>query len=130
MQNHQPHSNHIQDSFRETTRWALYYRSLGWSVFPVKVFRNQEKKKWEKTPLVKWQPYQERHPTEEQIVAWFEREFTDHFTYIGAVTGKVSGIVVLDCDAGSDPAQFPKTVMSRTISGGPKSGRSSTAMRT
>ncbi|MFQ5801413.1 MAG: bifunctional DNA primase/polymerase [Candidatus Methylomirabilales bacterium] len=106
--------------FRAATRWAIYYLSLGWSVFPVKVFWNPRKHDgkggWEKHPFVKWTPYQRESVSEEQAIQWFEKEFP--YALIGVATGAVSGIVVLDCDQGSDPSSFPETVRSRTISGG------------
>lgn len=82
--------------------WALYYRNLGWSPFPV----GNDKK-----PLVKWELYQREIPSEEQIKQWW--------TYnpnaaIGIATGNVSGIVVVDVEAGGKINDLPKTIISRT----------------
>ncbi len=70
---------------------ALDYLSRGWSVIPV---RSREKR-----PLVNWQDYQQRRPTEEEVRAWFT---TWPDANIGIVTGAVSGLVVLDIDPAHD----------------------------
>jgi len=66
---------------------ALAYAAHGWSVFPLRP--------GSKLPLVKWKPYQTERATEEQIRAWWT-EFPD--ANIGVVTGKISGVSVLDID--------------------------------
>ncbi len=66
---------------------ALDYLARGWAVIPVQPRS--------KHPLVRWQAYQTRHPTEKEIRGWFEK-WPD--ANIGVVTGAVSGIVVLDVD--------------------------------
>jgi len=48
-----------------------------------------------KQPLVLWQEYQHRRPTEAEIAAWFRR-WPD--ANIAIVTGEVSNLVVLDVD--------------------------------
>lgn len=65
---------------------ALRYRNMNLSVIPV----GKDKK-----PLIPWKEYQNRHATLEEITKWFSG--TD--TNIGIVTGKISGITVLDCDS-------------------------------
>lgn len=65
---------------------ALYYHSLGWSVFPV----GKDKK-----PLIKWAKYQDELATEEQIRAW-ATQWPD--MNLGVATGALSGLVVLDLD--------------------------------
>lgn len=48
-----------------------------------------------KNPLVKWQPYQHRKPSENELQSWFHGNNTN----VGIVCGRVSGnLVVLDCD--------------------------------
>lgn len=47
-----------------------------------------------KHPLVKWKQYQDRLPTEEEYQAWFKQKI---FLW-GIVTGKISGVVIVDCD--------------------------------
>ncbi len=63
------------------------YLARGWSVFPI----NPHNKK----PLVKWETYQTRRPTEEELLNW-SKKFPD--ANIGLVTGDISGIVVVDVD--------------------------------
>ena len=65
---------------------AREYRALGLSVIPVA----QDKK-----PLVEWKPFQEEPAHIDQIDEWWTTWPTAN---VGAVTGKVSGLVVLDAD--------------------------------
>ena len=48
-----------------------------------------------KRPLVPWTEYQSRRPTEEEIHQWWQQYPNAN---IGIVTGKISGIVVIDLD--------------------------------
>ena len=80
----------IQD-LKTNLDWALYYRSIGWSVFPVK--------SGDKTPLIKWEKYQTEIATEAEIRRWWTNTTN---ASIGIATGKVSGIVVVDVEAGGD----------------------------
>lgn len=91
--------------------WALLYREqLQLSVIPVAR---------DKRPLVSWTEYQKNLPTSEQIKAWW-RKFPD--ANIGVVTGKLSGLIVVDIDPknGGSNEEFEsiKTVVSRTGGGG------------
>lgn len=86
---------------------ALYYRSIGWSPFPVKSA--------DKIPLVKWEKYQSQIATEEEINDWW-KQFPN--ASIGIATGKVSGIVVVDVEAGGSTNGLPPTVVARTGGGG------------
>ena len=52
-----------------------------------------------KRPLVSWIEYQSRKPTEEEIYRWWQQYPNAN---IGIVTGKVSGIVVIDLDPDKD----------------------------
>ena len=58
--------------------------SLGLSLIPV---RN-------KRPLVKWEEFQERRATKEEVHAWLSRFACD----LGIVTGPISNLLVLDVD--------------------------------
>lgn len=58
---------------------ARKYLAKGYSVIPIK--------KGEKYPLIKWDEYQDRLPTESDVCKWFEN--TDN--QIGIITGNVSG---------------------------------------
>jgi hypothetical protein len=65
--------------------YAKYYLSLGFSVIPLVG----------KKPAIAWKEYQDRHPTTEELERWF----SDDKHNIGIVTGKISGIVVVDLDS-------------------------------
>jgi hypothetical protein len=67
-----------------TDPWA-YYRSKGFSVFPVR----QDKK-----PAVKWKEFQERYATDEEIVRWKKAGFG-----IGIACGILSNLSVVDLDS-------------------------------
>jgi len=66
---------------------ALEYLDRGWSIIPIKPEG--------KRPAIKWRDYQDRLPTEEEVVEWWER-WPDYD--IAIVTGALSGVVVVDCD--------------------------------
>ena len=53
----------------------------------------------DKVPAVKWEAYQTRHATPDEISQWFA--YSDR--NVGVVTGAVSGVVVVDVD---DPARI------------------------
>lgn len=66
---------------------ALEYLDRGWVVIPIRPDS--------KRPAIKWQEYQNRHPTEDEVIKWW----TDWPDYqIAIVTGALSGVVVVDCD--------------------------------
>lgn len=67
---------------------AIYYQKLGLSIIPTKA---------DKTPyLNSWKEYQEKKPSNEQILGWWNK-WPDANPAV--VTGKVSGLVVLDLDS-------------------------------
>jgi len=68
-------------------RAALGYLAHGWSVVPIEPRG--------KRPLVRWEEFQRRAPSEAELAAWFAR-WTD--ANVGIVTGRVSGLVVVDVD--------------------------------
>lgn len=74
-----------------TLQHAKKLVSLGFSVFPLV--------KDSKLPAVKWKEFQNRKPTDIELERWFSSDTHD----IAIVTGKVSGISVIDCD--NDEAQ-------------------------
>ena len=74
---------------------ALEYLKHNFSIIPC----GRDKK-----PLIKWIEFQNRKPTEEEVRGWF-RKWPD--ANIGLVTGKISGIVVVDID---DMEQGPKNL--------------------
>jgi Bifunctional DNA primase/polymerase, N-terminal len=59
----------------------------GWSIIPLKPRS--------KMPAVKWEPFQHRLATLEELEAWF----TEPFYNVGIVTGTISKIFVVDCDS-------------------------------
>jgi Bifunctional DNA primase/polymerase, N-terminal/Primase C terminal 1 (PriCT-1) len=67
---------------------ALAYLARGWSVIPLRPA--------DKRPLVAWQEFQHRRPSEAVVRAWF-RQHPE--AGLGIVTGLVSGLLVLDVDA-------------------------------
>lgn len=68
---------------------ALKYKNkLSFSVIPV---RPDNKK-----PYIKWLKYQNESANKEEITGWFA-QYPD--AMVGIVTGKVSGIIVIDCDS-------------------------------
>lgn len=73
---------------------ASDYLSRGWSLIPL----------FGKLPAIPWKEFQSRLPTSAEVESWFvgdERLPTG----VGIVTGKRSGLVVVDCDS-SDDATF------------------------
>ena len=70
---------------------ALGLWQSGFSVIPVQP--------GSKRPLVSWMEYQNRRPTEEEIRQWWQQHPNAN---IGIVTGKISGIVVIDLDLDKD----------------------------
>src|SRR5215467_10135088 len=93
---------------------ALSILAQGFPVFPVE---HQSKK-----PLVKWQVYQNKLPTEEEVKSWWKK-WPD--ANIGMATGELSGLVVVDCDTPEATEQFfqdhpdvANTLQSQTGRGG------------
>jgi hypothetical protein len=66
---------------------ALKYQSMGFSVIPVR----QNKK-----PYISWQSHQTERATDSKIQQWWEKWPSAN---IGIVTGKVSGVDVIDTDS-------------------------------
>ncbi len=104
----QPHAN--QDSLTATRDAALTYLHEGWSVIPVGR---------DKHPLISWKEYQQRLPTENEILSWWQK-YPD--ANVGIVTGKLSGIVVVDIDPKNggtiEGMELPATLISKTGGGG------------
>lgn len=66
---------------------ALQYADIGWSVIPLKQ---------DKRPYISWKSYQGKPATKAQIKKWWA-QYPD--ANIGIVTGKVSGLIVIDLDS-------------------------------
>lgn len=86
--------------------YARSYLKAGASVIPL----GKDKK-----ALFPWAEYQQRHPTEQEVTEWWTKWPEAN---IGIVTGKISGLIVVDCDLGSDHTKYPETDTIRTGSGG------------
>lgn len=97
---------------------ALSYLAHGWAVIPV---RERGKR-----PLVAWEEFQRRLPTEDEVRRWFAR-WPD--ANLAIVTGRISGLIVLDIDPRHDGGEtldelerthgpLPHTVEALTGSGG------------
>ncbi len=69
--------------------WAEFYNSKGFSLIPLKS-KN-------KTPAISsWKEFQERKATDKELNKWFGNSTTSN---IAIVTGKISGIIVVDFDS-------------------------------
>jgi bifunctional DNA primase/polymerase-like protein/primase-like protein len=66
---------------------ALTYAQYHWSVIPIRAF--------DKRPLTKWQEYQQRCASVDEINQWYQHWPNAN---VGIVTGSISSIVVLDID--------------------------------
>lgn len=66
---------------------ARGYLARGWSVVPMAA--------GQKRPIVKWEEFQDRLPTDSEVEEWFSAK---RDLNIGIVTGKVSNLVVIDID--------------------------------
>lgn len=91
---------------RKMLDWALYYHSLDWSIFPVGK---------DKRPLHEWKTYQQEAASESQISKWWTESPT---AGIAVVTGKISGLIVVDVEAGGSTKGLTPTVISKTGGGG------------
>lgn len=96
---------------KTTSDHALeYVLTKGYSVLPVGA---------DKRPLVGWKDYQKRLPLENELVTWWGK---NKDAGLGIVTGRVSGITVVDIDVKEKghmtPKDFPATYTVRTPSGG------------
>ena len=79
--------------------FALYYENEAkFSVIPVDGIS--------KKPLIEWKEYQTKRATSDEIKAWWEKWPT---ASVGIVTGAISGITVVDSEAGADLNLFGLT---------------------
>lgn len=97
---------------------ALGYLKRGWAVVPAG--------ERTKRPIVPWQAYQHRMPSEAEVTIWFERWPRAN---LAVITGAISGIVVVDIDPKNDGDRslaalevrhgpLPATIESMTGGGG------------
>lgn len=105
-------------AFPDCSAAALEYLARGWSVIPIEPGG--------KRPLVAWLEYQERQPTASEVAGWFGRWPGAN---LAIVTGRQSGLVVLDVDVRHGGAQslaeleaehesLPLTIAAATGGGG------------
>jgi len=81
---------------------ALDYQAKGFSVIPV----GSDKK-----PLINWKEYQNRRASPEEIKEWIEKYPAMN---IAIVTGRISGIVVVDIEKGGNSEGYPPTVTAKS----------------
>lgn len=74
---------------------ALHLHDEGFCVIPLRSDGTR------KVPAVRWGEFQHARPTNDQLYRWFGRR--DYLPAI--VTGKISGITVVDCDSASAVAE-------------------------
>lgn len=87
------------------------YITKGFSVIPLP--------SGSKKPVIPWTPYQSRYATDEELQDWFGNDSKNN---IGIVTGKISGITVVDLDSQeavkfANTHCFPKTPLVKTGKG-------------
>ncbi|MBI4158296.1 MAG: AAA family ATPase [Candidatus Yanofskybacteria bacterium] len=97
--------NELLDHKNTLLSSALRCLDRGLSVIPVSG----------KTPLVNWTEFQNRKPTKEEIIKWFSEL---NPTGIGIITGKISGIVVVDVDLGGSTEGLSETATVKSGGGG------------
>ncbi len=95
---------------------ARKYLNTGFSIIPVNLLKD-ENGKYQKKPLVRWQDYQKIKASDHELLKWAS---FPSLNGLGAVTGEISGIVVLDIDNPELLSDFdlPLTPRVRSISGG------------
>src|SRR3989344_2210855 len=96
------------DHEAEVYKQALEYLKRGFSVIPV----GQDKK-----PMFVWEKYQNQRPTEDEMAEWF---FNLKPAGVAIITGRLSGVVVLDAEADCDITglEIPVTPTVKTGGGG------------
>ena len=99
---------------------AKRYLDLGWSVVPANVWWSEEENKFKKNvALTSWKEYQNRLPTEVELHEWFDNNKSNG---IGIITGKISGVVIVDVEVGGldqvKELSLDSTRIDKTISGG------------
>ncbi|MBT9165309.1 MAG: Regulatory protein RepA [candidate division WS2 bacterium] len=72
-----------------TLEYAQYYLSKGLSIIPLK--------ERDKTPAIQsWKEYQTKKPTTDKLGEWFADNLANN---VGVITGRISGIAVVDLDS-------------------------------
>ena len=97
----------------ERLEQALGYEAKGWAVIPI---RPDDKK-----PIIEWKQYQDRRPSQTEIKEWWTKYPNAN---IGVLTGRISGIVVVDVDPrhGGESApiehEWPTGLIAKTANAG------------
>lgn len=94
-------------SNNELLAHAKNYLAAGFSVIPVSGNK--------RPALPGWKDYQSRLPTEQELEIWFAQS---EVTGIAIITGKLSGLVVIDFEKYAKLLELPDTVKARTGGGG------------
>lgn len=94
--------------------YALMYLKYGWTLLPMQFIKGEDGK-MKKQPMVKWKEYQDRQPTVEEVTQWIANGW-----FLGIITGKTSGIVIVDDDRIKH--QLPPMILDSTIIAKTKSG--------
>lgn len=93
----------------DVLRYAEDYLDRGWPVIPANG----------KLPMVAWAAYQHELPTTVQLTEWFG---SGNDCNLAVITGRLSGLVVVDCDSEHDSlwwqATYPWTRLSVTTGRG------------
>lgn len=97
---------------KTTLDYAKYYISKGFSVIPIK-------RKDKQPSIATWKEYQDRLPTDQELVEWFGDNSKHN---IAIVTGKLSNIVAADLDSEravefAKENSFPISPLSKTGKG-------------
>lgn len=82
---------------------ALQYLDKGFSIIPCRP---------DKKPYISWAEYQTRKPTVEEISRWFEK-YQD--AMIAIITGKISGVCVIDCDTPEGKEEVDKLILDSPV---------------
>lgn len=102
---HRPDGIHPDVSPITLARAASEYLALGWSLIPL----------FGKMPaLPSWKEYQQRLPSSQELATWFS-DVGRPPSGLGVVTGRLSRLVVVDCDSEADAAFWSKTYPSSPL---------------
>ena len=80
---------------RPTLHFAFEYHDRGWPIIPVNG----------KTPAVPWAAYQKERPSLDEVRLWFA---SNENYNLAVVTGRISDLVVIDCDTAEDAMWWRK----------------------
>lgn len=100
--NHQNYRTPVRKKEQENLvlKYALYYHKLGFSIIPARG----------KVPAFPWKKYQKEKASVEEIEKWFAKDGYN----IALVTGKISGVVVIDVDDKSKIPEWLKPYAKKT----------------